>query len=580
MPQNNFVSNVERGNVGERYVYKHIEQLVKNTDLILNYRDRANEHVEGGDATAHFLTLGKEIDDFLPDYVEAPELADCKAYEVTAQVYGGLEYKTDWGLLFRYFDKEDPSGTLPFALWSDETRQRPGWVPRTFFPQTYFTEGKKISSVQPMAIVFMLAAYRNAYACVAFQNVNALIDRVCSLAVSAGFDIANLPYGEDALKLKPEGVILQGNTWYISLSQLEDLATVTMIGKKPRIRPDIIFDEYRCTSELQEKRYKHLKSLARGRKRIPIDKEFVDAFTPSDKMKVYADINDNLSIIEHIDPERYPVLSYYSNQIVFQHLKGLMLNMLSRPFPIWPESNPTFFAVSNNYLEAWCKAQGIGGSSKSIQGSLMFLRIIGLVKAFRPGENYHDPIADNLKKKFKRGKASRAITLRTVPLYTDDVLRYAEERAKPFFDANIKISKLVKTDVSDVLDQEEADRYYQSGFTKSQIERHVDDVMLRVLEEEVQKNGYALYEPSLQRAKQIIDSEAAFIFPELFSEPTEEERVEMHRQNEYYYAFIKFGERKSQKAKRKGLEYHQISKNDREKYNIPPEIRCWIFTKA
>jgi len=54
----------------------------------------------------------------------------------------------------------------------------------------------------------------------------------------------------------------------------------------------------------------------------------------------------------------------------------------------------------------------------------------------------------------------------------------------------------------------------------------------------------------------------------------------MHRQNEYHYAFIKFGERKSQKAKRKGLEYHQISKNDREKYGIPQEIKCWIITKA
>lgn len=579
MPQNNFIRNVERGNIGERYVYKHIEKLV-NTDLILNYRNRADEHVEGGDATAYFLSLGKEIDDFLPDYVDAPELSDCKAYEVTAQVYGGLEVKTDWGLLFRSFDKEDPSGTLPFVFWSDETRKHPGWVPRTFFPQKYFTEGEKISSVQPMAIVFMLAAYRNAYACVVFENVKALIDRVCSLANTAGFNIDDLPYGDEALNWQPEGIILQGNTWYISLSQLEDLATVTMIGKKPRIRPDIIFGEYRCTSAIQEKRYKHLKSLARGRKRIPVDREFVDAFTPSDRMKVFADINDNLSIIEHIDPERFPVLSHYSTQIVSRHLKGLMLNMLSRPYPIWPESNPTYFAVSNNYLEEWCKAQGIGGSSKSIQGSLMFLRIIGLVKAFRPGTNYHDPITDNLKKRIKHGNASRSITLRTVPLYADDVLQHAEERAKLFFESHINISKLVKTDVSDVLGQEEANRFYQSGFTKSQIEDHVDTVMFRVFLEEVQKNGYALYEPSLQKAQQIIDSEAAFAFIDPFSVHTEEERMELQRQREYYNAFIKFGERKTAKATKKGLEYHQISKNDREKYNIPPEVRCWIFTKT
>lgn len=210
----------------------------------------------------------------------------------------------------------------------------------------------------------------------------------------------------------------------------------------------------------------------------------------------------------------------------------------------------------------------------------MFLRIIGFVKAFRPGTNYHDPITDNLKKKIKHGDSSRAITLRTVPLYTDDVLQYAEERAKLFFDKKIKISKLVKTDVIDVLGQEEADRLYQSGFTKSQIERNVDAVMLRVLEEEVQKNGYALFEPSLQKAKQIIDYEAEFVYIDPFSVHTEEERMELRRQRDYFNAFIKFEERKSQKAIVKELEYHQISKKDRERYGIPQEVKCWIFTKA
>ncbi|MBR3645453.1 MAG: hypothetical protein IKN54_03460, partial [Lachnospiraceae bacterium] len=354
----NFVRNVERGNVGEEYVYEHIEQLA-NTSLILNYRKKADEHVEGGDATAHFVTLGKEIEDFLPEYV-LPELGNGNAYEITTQTYGGLEVKTDWSFLFRSFDKEDPAGTLPFALWSDETRQHSGWVPRTFFPQKFYTEGEDITSVQPMCLLFVLAAYRNVYACVAFENYSALVDRVCSLASTAGYNIENLPCGD--VNWKPEGIILQKGVWYIPLSQLEDLATVTMIGEMPRIRPDIIAGEYRCTSRIQRQRYKHLHDLSGNRLSLQIEERFIDTFIPSDTMKVFAYIDNNLRIIEHIDNDRYPVLSHYSRQIVFKHLKGLMLNMLSRPYPIWPESNPTYFAVSNNYLEAWCKSQGIGGS--------------------------------------------------------------------------------------------------------------------------------------------------------------------------------------------------------------------------
>ena len=51
--------------------------------LILNLQSRAGEHVEGGDATAHFLGLGNPIDDFLPDYIDDPELTNRTAYEIT-----------------------------------------------------------------------------------------------------------------------------------------------------------------------------------------------------------------------------------------------------------------------------------------------------------------------------------------------------------------------------------------------------------------------------------------------------------------------------------------------------------------
>ncbi len=120
---------------------------------------------------------------------------------------------------------------------------------------------------------------------------------------------------------------------------------------------------------------------------------------------------------------------------------------------------------------------------------------------------------------------------------------------------------------------------YQSGYTKSQVDKHVEDVMLRVLLDEVDTNGYALFEPAIKKAQEIVRAECKFVFVELFSMHTEEERAELKRQHDYYMAFKNFEERKTAKAKKKGLKYHQISKDDRKKYSIPPEIKSWIITK-
>ena len=580
MAQSRFIRDVERGSVGERFVHKHLPELLSQ-GLILNLQSRVGEHVAGGDATAHFIGLGNTIDDFLPDYIDDPELRNGTAYEITYHTAGAIEIKSDWEFLFRIYDKETPSGTLPFALWSSKTRQNYGWLIRILFPECFYTEGQDIHSVQPMALVYVLAAYQNAFACVAFENIPALKERIISLAKNAGFDLeTGVPLGEDAAAWNPEGLIIREAVWYIPLSTLDDLATVTMIGDRPRIRPDIIAGDARCTAATQNQRYDHLVSLSGNRHHLPADVEFLDAFTPSDKMRVFSNIDHNLSVIESINPETYPILFYYSKQKVFRHLKGLMLNMLAHPYPIWPEDNPLFFAIGNNYLENWCKDIGIEGSNKSIQGSLMFLRICGLVIAFRPNKSHQDQVMVNLQNRIRRGDAPRALTYRTVPFYTDQVLHDAELMAKRFYDRKIIIAKLSKTDVISVLGQEEADKLYLSGFKVSETENYVDNVFFSIMLADVQQQGYTLFDSVKQRVWETIRSECGFKFIDPFSVQTEEERLEMERQRQYSNAVKKFEERKSAKATNIGLIYRQISKVDRERLNIPPEIKCWFFVPA
>lgn len=577
MPQNQFPVNVMRGTVGERFVTDHLDALVQKPDLILNLRNRAGEYVEGGDISAHSLVLGDAVENFLPEFAGVIDIGDRTAYEVKDYTIGSFEVKTDWGFLFRPNDNEEPFGTLAFALWADESRKKPGWLLRIMYPDLFYKEGEKIHSVQPMTLFFVLAAYQNAFACIAFENIPALRERIEDIAAEAGFDLRNgVPIGEAAIGWQPEGMLLQDEMWYIQFSKLEDLATVTMIGERPRIRPDIIAAEYRCTSFVQNQRYDHLVKAAGGRAVVSADEKYQDAFVPSERMRVFAFIDKNLDIIENLDPEKYPILTYYSKQKVFSHLEGLMRNMLSHPYPVWPENNPSYFVIGNDYLENWCKDHGIGGSSKSIQGSLMFLRIIGLVKVFRPAANYHDPVVDKIISRIRYDRGGRKISFRTVPYYSEDVLREAEKHAKLYYDKRINISKLSKTDVIHVEGQEAADRYYMSSTTVSNAEAYVDSVCFAVIQEAIETQGYALFADVISEAKKRVYSSLHQWEPEF---DTTEDQAQYEQIEKCRKAFRKFEERKRAKAAQQGLIYRQIKNEDREAMNISPDVRSWIFTK-
>lgn len=75
-------------------------------------------------------------------------------------------------------------------------------------------------------------------------------------------------------------------------------------------------------------------------------------------------------------------------------------------------------------------------------------------------------------------------------------------------------------------------------------------------------------------------SDTDSVLTDPFNIHTEEDRSEMERQREYVAAAKKFKERRAAKATNIGLIYRQISKIDREKFNIPPEITCWFFVQA
>ena len=126
MSDNNFVENVRRGTIGEKFVIDHISSLCAS--LMLNQEEHAGDYIEGGDLRTHMLRVGQEINSFLPDYVDMPELQEGTWYEVNGYTIGGVEVKTTWDFLAKTYDHEECTGTLPFALWSSGSREHPGCV--------------------------------------------------------------------------------------------------------------------------------------------------------------------------------------------------------------------------------------------------------------------------------------------------------------------------------------------------------------------------------------------------------------------------------------------------------------------
>ena len=127
--------------------------------------------------------------------------------------------------------------------------------------------------------------------------------------------------------------------------------------------------------------------------------------------------------------------------------------------------------------------------------------------------------------------------------------------------------------------QERADRYYLSSLKVSNAESEVDDTCFNVIKSEVAEKGYALVDEVIQRARRIIgpDKYKPLLTFENIRKEIEEERIFRQR---YDRAFKKFTEHKKAKAEQIGMVYRQIRKEDREAMNIPPEVTCWIITKA
>ncbi len=216
MPRTN-ASNFTQGNAGEKYIHSHINQLLAH-GLVTYNDDTAEDYVEGGDNRIIYNRFGEETsaEEFLLDGVVD---IDGAGHAITQHLIGGLEVKTISGFLFRDNDNDEPSGTLPFELWSNKERTKHGWLLALLYPALRYRQEEEhpVHAVQPVLFCFLLVSYLGPFACIMFEDFPTLAQRLKELAEERGFklDPDHIPVGDNATGWQQDDPYIIGNMWHI-----------------------------------------------------------------------------------------------------------------------------------------------------------------------------------------------------------------------------------------------------------------------------------------------------------------------------------------------------------------------------
>ena len=290
MKTDKFIKLKRLGKIGESFFYDRHNELVINQ--LVMYTSISTWDIEGSDLSAERLRW-------------EPIVFDSELKEATEGVtpylqYGGVEVKSIGSdqYLPRYGINDLSCGTLGFPIWGTTEDLDNDWTgyTREAFGNLWrwMNPSVKNRGSRPMVLAHLLkckdADYTNSketerfFAAVVFEDVDALISRIVDYAKPYGLDLNDwdsIPIGDEAKGFCVDGLFLQGNMLHVPLSEIEDLATVTLIGDDP----EIILTG-RCSEETQQARLDYLKTKANGRW-IPQEKPDTGVLTDEEILRTW-----------------------------------------------------------------------------------------------------------------------------------------------------------------------------------------------------------------------------------------------------------------------------------------------------
>ncbi len=164
---------------------------------------------------------------------------------------------------------------------------------------------------------------------------------------------------------------------------------------------------------------------------------------------------------------------------------------------------------------------------------------------------------------------------RSVPEYTEDVLQSAEQKAKAYIDAGIKINNFTKAEVIKVSGQERANfLYYNDGRIVSGIQEEVDAVFIETARELLCDNDYVLPEEILPTVREKIN-EMYWIDP--FDENRDPE--ETRHFNQAQRALRRLPYRYDELSKEIPCQYKEFKREEKTALQLPLYCRKKFYVK-
>jgi len=332
-----------------------------------------------------------------------------------------------------------------------------------------------------------------------------------------------------------------------------------LIGQAPLVKRSIQLNNNDDYVQLQESRCRYLSQWAGGRT-IPEEIESRADFYPADPTHIFADILNNMEIIDHLDQNKYPYLFQALKSLgMRKHLNGILYNMYSHGLITEINKTKMWFLQGVSYLRGWNREQGVTGSPYSWQSHVIFMTDTGLLKKYVDNSN-----------------PTRQMVYRSVPLYTDNVLHTADQKAKDYIDAGINLNRFTKDEVIKVSGQERADwLYYGDSRITSHMKSEVDELFINSANRLFTERRYLL--PDEIEPLVIEELNNMFWIDPLDKNP------DPNKMNAHDKAFKKLNQLKyryEELSKEIPCQYRELTPEEKVTLQLPPRSRKKYFIKS
>lgn len=298
-------------------------------------------------------------------------------------------------------------------------------------------------------------------------------------------------------------------------------------------------------------------------------------------------IIENKDILQHLDPAEYPELVRLAARTkIIHNLNLIMDHMLTYLCPVWPTANRRYFLFSITHMTSWAKSEHqCKSGNKTWQGYIAFLDDAGLIKRLRVTGPSEDEFLNSIwlktQERTRENRYGRMIseTLWTVPSYTPEVLKHAEEIAALYRQHHINLSHLSKSDMIRLRGSEIADRLYHDHRVISREETLVHDTMVTVINGLIEAKGYTTGQELETTLSEKISESLGFTH----SDPMRQNEwttgdLDSYEQEKLYRKEIKKAmARKKAVCAECGCVYGQATREQRAFFSLPNH--SWIIIK-